>query len=70
MKIHQTPIAGLILAESAPRIDERGSFTRLYCENELGEIVGARKIAQINNRPHEPSGLSVVCITSMSRMLK
>jgi dTDP-4-dehydrorhamnose 3,5-epimerase len=48
MKSHQTPIPGLLLAESAPRIDERGSFTRLYCQNELREVVGARQIVQIN----------------------
>ena len=48
MKIHQTPIAGLMLAESGPHIDERGSFTRLYCKSELGQIMGARQIVQIN----------------------
>jgi dTDP-4-dehydrorhamnose 3,5-epimerase len=48
MKSHQTPIAGLFLAKSEPRTDERGSFNRLYCQNELREAVGARQIVQIN----------------------
>jgi dTDP-4-dehydrorhamnose 3,5-epimerase len=48
MKSHQTPIPGLLLAESARRIDERGSFTRLYCQTELQEIVGSRQIVQVN----------------------
>jgi dTDP-4-dehydrorhamnose 3,5-epimerase len=36
------------MAESSPQSDERGSFARLYCQNELGELVGARQIVQIN----------------------
>jgi dTDP-4-dehydrorhamnose 3,5-epimerase len=31
-----------------PQIDERGFFTRLFCHNELGELIGARQIVQIN----------------------
>ena len=48
MNIRQTTIPGLVVAESTPRIDERGSFTRLYCKEELGEIIGTREIVQIN----------------------
>lgn len=48
MKIHRTPIAGLVLVEPTFQTDERGSFTRLYCEDELGELVGERQIVQIN----------------------
>ena len=48
MKVHTTPIDGLMLVESTPTFDERGFFTRLYCQNELGELVGARQIVQIN----------------------
>ena len=48
MKIHGTPIAGLVLVESTSQTDERGFFTRLYCQNELGKLVGARQIVQIN----------------------
>jgi len=48
MKNLGTPIADLILVESALQTDERGSFTRLYCQKELGELVGERQIVQIN----------------------
>ena len=48
MKVHGTPIAGLVLVESTPQTDERGFFTRLYCQNKLGKLVGARQIVQIN----------------------
>ncbi len=48
MNIRQTPIAGLVVAESEPREDERGSFARLYCQDELREIVGSRQVVQIN----------------------
>lgn len=49
MNIRQTTIPGLVVVESTRRIDERGSFTRLYCQEELGEIIGARQIVQINH---------------------
>jgi dTDP-4-dehydrorhamnose 3,5-epimerase len=49
MNIRQTTIPGVILAESAPRIDERGSFTRLYCQDELSDVIGTRQIVQINH---------------------
>ena len=48
MRIHRTPIAGLVLVESTLQTDERGFFTRLYCQKELGELVGERQIVQIN----------------------
>ena len=48
MKIHQTPITGLVAIDSEPQNDERGSFTRLYCQKKLQEIVGTRQIVQIN----------------------
>ncbi len=48
MKIHETPIGGLVLVEPTHQTDERGSFSRLYCQEELREIVGERQIVQIN----------------------
>ena len=48
MKIHETSIAGLVLAESTRQTDERGFFTRLYCQDELRELVDERQIVQIN----------------------
>ena len=48
MKIHRLPIEGLVLVESTPQTDERGFFTRLYCQDELRELIGERQIVQIN----------------------
>ena len=48
MRIQETPIAGLMLVESTSQIDERGFFTRLFCQNELGELIGAQQVVQIN----------------------
>ncbi|MEJ5242608.1 MAG: dTDP-4-dehydrorhamnose 3,5-epimerase [Desulfomicrobiaceae bacterium] len=49
MTIRPTPIANLMVVESTPHIDPRGAFTRLYCERELAEIIGSRRIVQINH---------------------
>lgn len=48
MRIHQTPIIGLVVVDSEPNIDHRGFFLRLYCQKELQEIVGTRQIMQMN----------------------
>ena len=48
MKTHRLPIEGLVLVEAESRADERGHFTRLYCRDELGEVIGERHIVQIN----------------------
>lgn len=48
MKIHSTPLSGLCIAETTPYIDDRGQFSRLYCEIELSSLIGSRKIMQIN----------------------
>jgi dTDP-4-dehydrorhamnose 3,5-epimerase len=44
-----TPIPGLVVVETAPRIDNRGAFTRIYCELELSRLIGQRRIVQINH---------------------
>lgn len=49
MKIHPTPIADLVVAESQALKDKRGAFARLFCEQELSSIIGDRKIVQINH---------------------
>jgi dTDP-4-dehydrorhamnose 3,5-epimerase len=56
MKIHQTSIAGLMIAESKIFKDERGAFSRLFCEQELYSILGGRKIVQINHSCTEAVG--------------
>lgn len=48
MKCFETRIRGAFTAESSLLIDDRGSFTRLFCENELKKILDDRKIVQIN----------------------
>lgn len=42
-------MAGLHVVETSPRADARGAFTRLFCDDALAAIVGARKMVQINH---------------------
>lgn len=49
MKINPTFIAGVMVVKTEPYIDKRGAFSRLFCSEELGEIVGSRRIVQINH---------------------
>ena len=48
MKLNQTSINGLMVVETEPHTDRRGSFMRLYCQERLQGILGNRKIMQIN----------------------
>lgn len=48
MKVLDTPLAGLQVVQSTPHHDARGAFSRLFCAEELDEILGGREIAQIN----------------------
>jgi len=49
MKVLPTPLPGVVVVESVPFIDQRGSFLRLFCRHELADILGERNIAQINH---------------------
>lgn len=49
MKILATPLNDVFVVETTPFSDQRGSFARLYCESELAEITGMRRIVQINH---------------------
>jgi dTDP-4-dehydrorhamnose 3,5-epimerase len=49
VKLAQTAIAGVFVAETQAFEDSRGAFTRLFCERELAEAIGARRIEQINH---------------------
>ncbi|OBH66132.1 dTDP-4-dehydrorhamnose 3,5-epimerase [Mycobacterium colombiense] len=49
MKILDTPLAGLKIAQSVPHRDTRGAFTRLFCAEELEPVLGKRQIVQINH---------------------
>lgn len=48
MEISDTSIQGLKLISGGGFKDSRGSFERLFCVNELTEILGDRQIVQIN----------------------
>jgi dTDP-4-dehydrorhamnose 3,5-epimerase len=43
MKFHELPLNGAALIEFAPRIDDRGSFTRVFCADTLRDGVGLSK---------------------------
>ena len=49
MKIKQTMIKGVEVIETTSSIDPRGTFSRLYCEEELAGTIGSRRIVQINH---------------------
>ncbi|WP_426441696.1 dTDP-4-dehydrorhamnose 3,5-epimerase [Bradyrhizobium genosp. P] len=49
MKLVQTEIAGVWIAETDVLSDHRGSFQRLFCANEERSFFGARRIVQINH---------------------
>lgn len=48
MNITDTPLAGLKVVRSSPHRDDRGSFERLFCAQDLQKLIGRRRIAQIN----------------------
>jgi len=49
MKIVNTPLPGLTVAETTPFADHRGAFARLFCEKELAPLLAGRHIVQINH---------------------
>lgn len=49
MNVLQTSLHDVVIIETTPFSDERGLFARLYCENELADIIGQRRIVQINH---------------------
>jgi dTDP-4-dehydrorhamnose 3,5-epimerase len=48
MHCEPTSIPDLHVAVSSPYTDERGTFSRLFCSQALTQVVGSRKIVQIN----------------------
>ena len=49
MNIISTAIQGLQIVETMPFIDTRGTFARLYCNQELQSLIGGYEIVQINH---------------------
>ncbi|EKD84373.1 MAG: hypothetical protein ACD_39C00087G0002 [uncultured bacterium] len=52
----QTTIAGVHVVKTDKLKDARGSFSRLFCQNELSSLVGARQIVQINRSQTQSVG--------------
>jgi len=48
MYIKQTAIPDVLIVETKKHEDGRGSFMRLFCQQELSTILGDREIVQIN----------------------
>lgn len=48
MKMHDTPLAGLFLIETAPKRDTRGQFVRVFCEEEYASIRKHWRWTQVN----------------------
>lgn len=48
MKIVPTPIAGMSVVETTTFRDHRGSFRRVFCEDELAPLLAGRHIVQMN----------------------
>ena len=44
----KTEFPGVFILDNDIFQDNRGSFTRLFCRNELSEIIGSRQIVQVN----------------------
>ncbi len=49
MNLNTTSIAGLMRVEVASYLDQRGSLTRFYDQDALHELVGSRRILQVNH---------------------
>ncbi len=49
MKFADTPLSGAYVIELEPFFDDRGFFTRTFCQKEFAEIGFNKKIVQINH---------------------
>jgi dTDP-4-dehydrorhamnose 3,5-epimerase len=49
MNTRATSITGVMVVQTQRVEDQRGAFARLFCEEELRELMGARRIVQINH---------------------
>lgn len=49
MNIHPTSLSGILLVDIAPIVDQRGAFSRYFCDRELAATLGPRRIVQINH---------------------
>ena len=49
MNIRPTALPGVLLVDTAPVVDQRGAFSRYFCDRELAAPLGQRRIVQINH---------------------
>ncbi len=56
MNLLPTAIEDVVIVETDLLADHRGAFSRLFCERELTEAIGGRKIVQINQSSTINSG--------------
>lgn len=56
MNVVPTRLAGVVAVETAGFADQRGVFTRFYCEGELSPVIGERRIVQINHSQNVAAG--------------
>jgi len=56
LKIRGSEIAGVHIIERQPVVDGRGWLERMYCDSELEEILGSKRIRQINRSLTKYSG--------------
>jgi dTDP-4-dehydrorhamnose 3,5-epimerase len=48
VNVSATTLSGVMVVDTTILRDERGTFTRLFCANELSAVIGKRRIVQIN----------------------
>jgi len=49
VKLIPTALAGVLVVETQAFNDDRGAFSRLFCEGEMAEAIVGRRIEQINH---------------------
>lgn len=65
MKVETTPISGVCVVETTPYCDNRGEFSRLFCTEELSDLLTGHQIKQINHSFSKDIG----CIRGMHMQL-
>lgn len=48
MKIKKLKLSGAAVIDAEPFIDQRGIFSRFFCEQELADIIGGRHFVNVN----------------------
>jgi dTDP-4-dehydrorhamnose 3,5-epimerase len=48
MQYKETPLKGCYVIQTTPFVDHRGTFARFFCERELAQVIGDRKIVNVN----------------------